>query len=111
MSAGLSGALATRIDVVYECTIYDPNHNFVRLWVPELRALPAEFVHEPWKMSLSQQEEHKVELGVDYPLPIVQASYLSAGEMREQRLARRTMKLTREQLKNQWKTVQEPNSQ
>jgi deoxyribodipyrimidine photolyase len=99
VSAGLSGTLATRIDVVYEGTIYDPNQNFVRLWVPELRALPAEYVNEPWKMSPSQQDEHKVQLGVDYPLPIVHASYLSAGETREQRLARRTMKLTREQMK------------
>jgi deoxyribodipyrimidine photolyase len=105
MSAGLSGALATRIDVVYEGTIYDPNQNFVRLWVPELRSLPAEFVHEPWKMSESQQEEQKVQLGVDYPLPIVHASYLSEGETREQRLARRTMKLTREQMKDQFKSV------
>jgi deoxyribodipyrimidine photo-lyase len=28
---------------------FDPDGNYVRLWVPELRDVPARYVHEPWR--------------------------------------------------------------
>jgi deoxyribodipyrimidine photo-lyase len=28
---------------------FDPDGNYVRRWVPELAAVPARFVHEPWR--------------------------------------------------------------
>ncbi|MFT4738982.1 MAG: deoxyribodipyrimidine photo-lyase, partial [Paraglaciecola sp.] len=40
-------------------------------WVPELRSLPLPFVHEPWRMTLLDQQFSGFELGRDYPLPIV----------------------------------------
>jgi len=40
----------------------DPNGDYVRKWVPELRALPGKEVHEPWKVPL---------VVPDYPQPLV----------------------------------------
>jgi len=41
---------------------YDPEGEYVRRFVPELRELPQRFVHEPWKAPQPP---------ADYPLPIV----------------------------------------
>jgi deoxyribodipyrimidine photo-lyase len=41
---------------------YDPDGDYVRRWVPELRGIPGRAVHEPWKLP---------EPPADYPPPIV----------------------------------------
>ena len=46
---------------------YDPDGAYVRHWLPELANVPAEHVHSPWTMSEAKREE----LGVVYPMPIV----------------------------------------
>lgn len=50
---------------------YDPKGDYVRHWLPCLREVPHEFVHEPWKMNRLQQAEAGCILGADYPVPIV----------------------------------------
>ncbi len=50
---------------------YDPNGAYVKHWCPELTALPAAKVHEPWKLLPFEQQQLKVRLGVDYPKPVV----------------------------------------
>ncbi len=50
---------------------YDPDGSYVRHWLPCLRRVPDEFVHEPWKMSVPQQAESGCTLKADYPLPVV----------------------------------------
>ena len=58
-------------DVLWQAKRYDPDAEYVTRWLPELSALPAEFVHEPWRLSPAQQAEYGVTLGVDYPEPIL----------------------------------------
>lgn len=53
---------------------YDQHGEYVKLWCPELKDLPKEFMHEPWRMNQFQQMEHNCKLGVDYPNPIVPPS-------------------------------------
>ena len=49
----------------------DPTGTYVRRWVPELKDLPNEWLHKPWKAPLSVLAEAKVELGRTYPRPII----------------------------------------
>ncbi len=41
---------------------FDPDGDYVRRWVPELRGVPGRAVHEPWKLAAPPS---------DYPAPIV----------------------------------------
>ena len=50
---------------------FHPTGVFIRKYVPELRAVPDKYIHEPWKLPPSLQDELGVHIGSDYPLPIV----------------------------------------
>jgi deoxyribodipyrimidine photo-lyase len=58
-------------NIVKQARKYDGQADYVRHWLPELDPLPPEYAHEPWKMSEREQATHGVELGVDYPSPVV----------------------------------------
>jgi deoxyribodipyrimidine photo-lyase len=49
----------------------DPDGEFIGKWVPELRDLPAEHLDQPAKTPLHVQRECGVEIGEDYPRPVV----------------------------------------
>jgi deoxyribodipyrimidine photo-lyase len=49
----------------------DQHGDYVRLWCPELKNVPNEFVHTPWKMTYFHQQQYNCQLGVHYPNPIV----------------------------------------
>ncbi|WCJ44458.1 cryptochrome 1 [Euphorbia peplus] len=49
----------------------DPNGEYVRRWLPELARLPTEWIHHPWNAPESVLQAAGIELGSNYPLPIV----------------------------------------
>jgi hypothetical protein len=49
---------------------FDPEGEYVKRWVPELINVPKQFIHKPWKMNETLQEQFNVRLGIDYPHPI-----------------------------------------
>ncbi|KAA8528280.1 hypothetical protein F0562_035635 [Nyssa sinensis] len=51
---------------------FDPNGEYVRRWLPELARLPTEWIHHPWNAPESVLEAAGIELGSNYPLPIVE---------------------------------------
>ncbi|MGF1460195.1 MAG: DASH family cryptochrome [Leptolyngbyaceae cyanobacterium] len=50
---------------------YDPQGDYVKHWLPELAKLPVAKIHAPWKLSQEEQTRYGVQLGVDYPHPLV----------------------------------------
>lgn len=70
-AAGMTGGRLNRFNIVKQSKDYDAEGEYVKHWCPELKHLPTNLVHEPWKMSKEQQEEYGVRLGVDYPKPII----------------------------------------
>jgi deoxyribodipyrimidine photo-lyase len=50
---------------------FDPEGDYVRRHVPELREVPAARIHEPWRMSEDEQRAARCVIGRDYPEPIV----------------------------------------
>ena len=50
---------------------FDPTGAYVRKWLPELERLPEEFVHRPWEAPALVLKAAGVELGRNYPHPVV----------------------------------------
>lgn len=50
---------------------YDPKGDYLRHWLPELKTIPGDQIHEPWKLSQEEQKQYRVKIGVDYPRPFV----------------------------------------
>jgi deoxyribodipyrimidine photo-lyase len=50
---------------------YDREGKYVKHWLPELAQVPAVKVHEPWQLLPVEQERFGVNIGVDYPQPVV----------------------------------------
>ncbi len=50
---------------------HDPDGEYVRRWVPELRDVPDERLAEPWRMTAEEQEAAGCAIGCDYPEPVV----------------------------------------
>lgn len=50
---------------------YDPEGNYVRRWVPELAGLQARHIHAPWQAPSGVLAAAGIDLGRDYPRPVV----------------------------------------
>ncbi len=72
MQAGETGINMLRIyNPIKNSYEHDPDGEFIKKWVPELRDLPRAFVHEPYKMTYLDQKFNDFEIGINYPKPIV----------------------------------------
>lgn len=74
-AAGMTGGRLNRFNIVKQSKDYDKEGQYVRHWIPELKDVPTNLVHEPWKMSKEQQNQFGCRLGVDYPNPIIKPTF------------------------------------
>lgn len=73
MQSGVTGINTPRIyNPVKQARDQDPEGIFVKRWLPELRAVPNDWIFEPWLMPSSLQQRYGVVLDRHYPHPIVQ---------------------------------------
>lgn len=50
---------------------FDSDGAYVKRWIPELARVPAKYIHAPWTMPRDIVQRARVEIGNDYPAPIV----------------------------------------
>jgi deoxyribodipyrimidine photo-lyase len=80
--AGVSvctGGRLNRFNIVKQSMTYDKNGDYLRIWCPELRSVPNDFIHTPWLMNETEMKECGVILGRDYPSPIVDPAIHGGG--------------------------------
>ncbi len=56
---------------VLQAQKFDPDRAYIRRWVPEIAALPDRWVHRPWQAPQKVLAAAGLQLGRDYPAPIV----------------------------------------
>ena len=72
MQSGVTGINTWRIyNPVKQSIDNDPEGIFIRRWVPELKNVQFNHIHEPWKMDVCTQKKNKCIIGEDYPKPII----------------------------------------
>ena len=72
MQSGTTGINTIRIySPIKNSEEHDTDGVFIKKWIPELAEIPANLMHEPWKLNAIEQQFYNCEIGKDYPFPIV----------------------------------------
>ena len=74
-AAGMTGGRVNKFNIAKQTKDYDPEGEYIKYWVPELRKVPAKYIAEPRQMPDVAQSAGCV-IGVDYP---ARSGYRRAG--------------------------------
>ena len=78
-SSGIGPGRVLVFNSVKQSRDFDKNGDYIKMWVPELKRVPVEYIHEPWTMPKTLQMACKTEIGKDYPAPIPCEKYTKPG--------------------------------
>ncbi|MCI4671350.1 MAG: DASH family cryptochrome [Bacteroidia bacterium] len=73
-------------NILSQASRYDGKGEYVKLWIPELGNLPVSMVHTPYLSYRKELMKFDVELGRDYPHPLIK---LGAGKNEARKFAHR----------------------
>ena len=65
----------------------DPNGNYIRKFVPELKDLPSKYIYSPWEAPDDVLKKAGVKLGKNYPKPVVDHATVSKENMNRMKQA------------------------
>jgi len=70
MQSGTTSINTNRIyNPIKQCKDHDPQGEFIKKWIPELKDISVNFIHEPWLLSRFNQEEYEQ---INYIRPIIE---------------------------------------
>lgn len=80
MQAGITGTNTIRIyNPIKQSIDKDPEGVFIRKWLPVLDGIPSTLIHTPWKLTALECQMYDIEIGNDYPSPIVDVEKAAAA--------------------------------
>ena len=62
-----------KFNIIKQGLDYDPEGDYIRLWIPELGKISSGAVHAPWLLSSSKLSAYGIKLGDNYPNPVLTA--------------------------------------
>ena len=74
MQSSCSGFFCEQIESYDPCLIgkqMDIDGRFIKMYIPELRDFPSEYIHRPWTAPKFVQKQAGCVIGEDYPYPVV----------------------------------------
>lgn len=62
-------------DPIKQAADCDPKGEYVKKWLPIFKSVPAKLVHSPFNMDAEEQQLYHLNLGADYPVPIIKPRF------------------------------------
>ena len=58
-------------NIITQAQRYDPQGEYIKRWIPELKNVPIEKINRPDTLSIDEQGRYGVKLGAQYPKPMI----------------------------------------